>query len=263
MITALDWQTSLPEMKQIFANGTDSIITSWLDGIMGTAFGDGEHPRCGQICLGDFCFFAGDAQAPGAAELVANPAPDCHGSYIAIGDSEAWNQLIEAQWGETARPISRYAMNQPAAFSRAKLERFTGSLPAFMELRQIDSKRYHQVQEQDWSRDFCSNFPTWKEFQENGLGFVILLDHQVIGGASSYSVCRNGLEIEIGVREDFRHQGLGTICGAKLILACLERGWTPYWDAANLYSVRLAEKLGYELKGEYRAYSIPKSGEEK
>lgn len=46
-----------------------------------------------------------------------------------------------------------------------------------------------------------------------------------------------------------------TVCSA-LILDCLEEGLYPSWDAQNLHSVRLAEKLGYELEGEYTVYEV-------
>lgn len=37
----------------------------------------------------------------------------------------------------------------------------------------------------------------------------------------------------------------------QLILDCLDKGKYPNWDAANLNSVSLAEKLGYVLEESY------------
>ena len=42
---------------------------------------------------------------------------------------------------------------------------------------------------------------------------------------------------------------------------CLKEGLYPSWDAQNMNSVRLAEKLGYELDYEYAAYEV--AGEER
>ncbi|MBK1809116.1 GNAT family N-acetyltransferase [Clostridium sp. YIM B02505] len=50
--------------------------------------------------------------------------------------------------------------------------------------------------------------------------------------------------------------GLALACASKLILDCLERVIYPRWDAANLESVALAEKLGYHFDKEYIVYSI-------
>ena len=62
--------------------------------------------------------------------------------------------------------------------------------------------------------------------------------------------------MQIDTREDFRRKGLASICGAKLLLECLKRGWYPSWDAQNRQSVALAEKLGYHFEKEYIAYEV-------
>lgn len=51
-------------------------------------------------------------------------------------------------------------------------------------------------------------------------------------------------------------RGLATACAARLLLACLERGLYPSWDAANPASAALAEKLGYRPAGAYVTYAV-------
>ena len=77
-----------------------------------------------------------------------------------------------------------------------------------------------------------------------------------MSGASSYTVYQEGIEIEIGTRQDYRRKGLASVCGARLILECMERGLYPSWDAQNLWSVKLAEKLGYHFDRAYPAYEV-------
>ena len=43
-----------------------------------------------------------------------------------------------------------------------------------------------------------------------------------------------------------------------LIVECLKRGKYPSWDAQNLWSVALAEKIGYHFDKEYTAYEVYK-----
>ena len=62
--------------------------------------------------------------------------------------------------------------------------------------------------------------------------------------------------MEIDTNEDYRGKGLATICGAKLILACLDRGLYPSWDAANERSVHLAGKFGYNVEGPYHSWFL-------
>ena len=85
---------------------------------------------------------------------------------------------------------------------------------------------------------------------------MILRDGEIVAGASSYSVYRQGIEIEIDTRKDYRKKGLALICGARLILECLDRGLYPSWDAQNRASVALAQKLGYHYAYAYTAYEI-------
>ena len=77
-----------------------------------------------------------------------------------------------------------------------------------------------------------------------------------VAGAGSYCVYRGGIEIEIDTRADHRRKGLAAACGARLILECLDRGLYPSWDAIDLRSAVLAEKLGYHRGEAYVTYWI-------
>lgn len=65
-----------------------------------------------------------------------------------------------------------------------------------------------------------------------------------------------GIEIEVDTAEEERRKHLALIACSALIRNCLEEGLYPSWDAQNMDSVRLAEKLGYEFDHEYVAYEI-------
>lgn len=93
-------------------------------------------------------------------------------------------------------------------------------------------------------------------YRKYGLGAVILKDGEPVSGASSYTSYKGGIEIQIDTRKDCRRKGLACICGARLILECMERGWYPSWDAQNQWSVALAEKLGYRFDHAYTAYEV-------
>lgn len=104
--------------------------------------------------------------------------------------------------------------------------------------------------------DLVSQFDDYELYRKHGLGVVVEKDGEPVSGASSYSGYMGGIEIEIDTREDYRRRGLATVCGAKLILECLDRGWYPSWDAQNKWSVGLAEKLGYHFDREYEVFEI-------
>jgi GNAT superfamily N-acetyltransferase len=72
--------------------------------------------------------------------------------------------------------------------------------------------------------------------------------------ASSYTVYNGGIEIEVDTKPEFRRKGLAAACSARLILECLQRELYPSWDAHDLRSVALAEKLGYHADDPYTVY---------
>ena len=84
---------------------------------------------------------------------------------------------------------------------------------------------------------------------------------RIVSGASSYTRYNEGIEIEVDTVAEERRKGLATIACAALILRCLDEGLYPSWDAQNMVSAHLAEKLGYEFDHEYTAYEV--TGEER
>ena len=87
-----------------------------------------------------------------------------------------------------------------------------------------------------------------------GLGYVIYDGITIVAGASSYTRYRDGIEIQIDTRKEYRNQGLAYACAAKLILECRKRGWYASWDAHNEKSLSLAQKLGYHFSHKYSVF---------
>ncbi len=100
------------------------------------------------------------------------------------------------------------------------------------------------------------HFASKAAYLEQGRGFAVLKGGEPVAMASSYTVYREGIEIEIDTLEGERRKGLATALAAALILSCLQDGLYPSWDAANMDSVRLAEKLGYAFSHEYCCYAV-------
>lgn len=242
-------------LKELFDGWEETMIWSCLEGVMGRAYGDdSKSPKSAQIVLGDFCFFAGEP----LEELIRNKPEGRESDFIImVPRDEAWAAKIEEVWKRQAKKVTRYAIKKHSkGFRKEYLENIANGLPRPFTMKMIDRELYHEILAQPWSRDLCSQFETYEEYEKKGLGVAVLADGQVIAGASSYSVYPGGIEIEIDTRSDYRRRGAALACGARLILECLKRGLYPSWDAQNLGSVALAQKLGYEPDHEYTAYEI-------
>lgn len=237
----------------LFDGWQETLVWSCLQGVMGKIYGDyGENPASAMAHLGDFAFFAGEPDR----ELVMEGPMQSGQTFLIMAPRDGqWAELIEDCYGKKAKRAVRYAIKkEPDVFSREKLQEAADSLPEGYEMAEMDESLFLRCREISWCRDWVAQYRDYGQYREHGLGAVILKDGEPVSGASSYAGYLGGIEIEIDTRADYRRKGLAYICGAKLILDCLERGWYPSWDAQNLWSVALAEKLGYHFDHEYVVY---------
>ena len=239
----------------LFEGMNDTTITSCLQGIMGKVYADSlDNPNSAMAILGDFCFLAGK---PNEELALYKPPHLTQDFMIMMPQNEAWCQLVENCYTGKEKKVSRYAFKKDGdVFDRAALRAIADKLSPEYSLQLIDEELFLKCRETPWCKDWVANFPDYELYSKYGLGITVLKDDEPIAGASSYSGYIGGIEIEIVTKEEYRRQGLASVCGAKLILECLERGLYPSWDAQNKWSAALAQKLGYHYDGEYTAYEI-------
>ena len=176
-------------------------------------------------------------------------------SSRAVRSDDRWEALINEFW-PGAYKEHRYAIKKDTKFDREKLKAIVASLPAGYELRRIDGKIYDMCISDEEFADDVEFFGSKEEYLRLGRGFAVLKDGKLVSAASSYSVYREGIEIQINTVAEERRKGFAGIVGAALILSCLDDGLYPSWDAASEVSLHLAEKLGYEFSHEYNCYWV-------
>jgi GNAT superfamily N-acetyltransferase len=238
---------------ELFAGWEETIIWSCLQGIMGQVrMNDASDAAMAR--LGDFAFFAGVSDEELLKSLSDNQGQDF---LIVVPQNDEWAQLIEKCYGEKAGKVTRYAMKKEKdIFEVSRLEQAATQLAEGYELRMIEECEYDLCKQSDWAKDLVSQFKDYDAYKNLGLGVVALKDGNLAAGASSYSRYAEGIEIEVDTKQEHRRKGLAYACSAKLVLECLRRGLYPSWDAQNLHSVALAEKLGYHFSHEYTAYEV-------
>lgn len=238
----------------LFAGWQETMIWSCLQGVQGKLYGDSaQNPVSAMVWLGDFCFLAGKPDR----ELVSFWPEKEQDFVIMVPQSAEWGKLVESRYTKNVKKVTRYATKkEPGVFDREKLQAIADALPDGYILREMDETLFGQCKESAWCRDWVSQYADYAFYQRHGLGAVLLKDGEPVSGASSYASYQGGIEIEIDTRRDCRRRGFAAICGAKLILDCLKRGWYPSWDAQNTWSLSLAQKLGYRFDHAYTAYEV-------
>ena len=234
---------------RLFNDWQETLIYSCLQKVMGTIFvTNTDSPKSAMAYVGCFAFYAGEPDK----ELVRKKPK---GFVIMVPQNKAWEDCIEECFPE-AKKVTRYAIKKDTQFDSDYLKSVVMGLPEGYELKEIDEKIYDMCLPDPVTRDFVSAFGGKEKYLEIGRGMVILKSGRIVAGASSFTRYNEGIEIEVDTVEEERRKGLAQVVCAALILRCLEEGLYPSWDAQNMNSVHLAEKLGYEFDHEYTAYEV-------
>jgi hypothetical protein len=225
--------------------------------MLGKAWVDNkENPLTALVLIADFCFLLGFNENAGNEICIKKLLEKLKGKIL-VPYSNYWNLFIEKHFSNNHKKYIRYAIKEEQdVFDRDKLKGFLNIVEHEFFIDKIDQSNYNKVLEDEFMADCCSNFSTLEEFLNNGIGYIIIHENEIISGASSYSYCNGAISITIGTKREYRKKGLALACASKVILECLDKNVYPKWDASNLESVTLAEKLGYHFDKEYEVYSI-------
>lgn len=237
------------KVKGLFESWQETLITSCLQKVMGRIFvTDLIEPASAFAFVGCFGFFAGKPDP----ELVKSKPK---GFALLTPQDRQWAELIENTYPD-AKKVTRYAIRKDTRFDIHTLEKNLLLLPNGYELKEIDSALYDKCLESPVTSDFVSSFQGKAAYLRDGRGVVVVKNGEIVSGASSYTRYREGIEIEVDTVETERRKHLALIVCSALILKCLNEDLYPSWDAQNMASVRLAEKLGYQFDHEYTAYEV-------
>ena len=242
----------------LFDGWQETAVWSALQQEMGCIWTLSDPPRAALCESADFLFLAGGAQEAETERLLRAWQQERAGQFaILVPRDPACGLLIESIFGAAAKPEKRFAFHKGGeSFDRTALEQLAAKRPADVQLRSFDGALYAEAIKADWSRDFVSQFRDAEDYLKRGIGVAALRGGRLVGGASSYTVYRGGIEVQIETHIDHRRQGIAAACGAQLILNCMDRGLYPSWDAANEVSAHLARKLGYRDAGSYACWEL-------
>ncbi len=208
-------------------------------------------PKVVQLSQGTFTMFAGDTKNEVALELVRNLSH----LYWIMPCAEDWMNLIKDVHGDKLVQSERYSFSGES-LEKSHLINLIESNPYKEMLYKIDMAMANIMAEDELNKYHFMNYNSPEDFINTGFGYCVEIDNKIVSACSSGLICNDGAEICIITHPDYREKDLATLTASKFILHCLDNELVPHWDAANLKSVGLAEKLGYTYIGSYNVYHI-------
>lgn len=238
----------LEKIKAFFSDIRFYMGKSVLDGVMGKAFTDNiNNPNIAFLIVRNYCFISGNIQDIDLKEVIYKNFKD----YTLIPSDNIANKL-ERMYSNNIQKSQRYSIKKDVMFDKEKLYQFINNLDKKYKLIQIDENLANDINK--------SNFiKITDDYKRYGIGFCCMYNNEIIGVASSNIFYKDGIEVNIKVKEEYRRQGIGSALASMLIIECLNQNKMISWDAANTNSVKLAQKLGFQFDSKYNIYNFVKN----
>lgn len=236
---------NLGKLRNLFKDIRFYMGHSVLDGTMGEAYTDNiSNPNFAILIVRKYCFMSGNIGKEDLHKLIDNKLKQ----YIII-PSDNLKIVIEEIYKDNINKLERYSIKKNPLFDKQKLQEYIEKAPKEYHIQSIDKKIAEKIKEEKFI-NITDNY------DKNGIGYCCIYNNEIIGVASSNIFYKDGIEVNIKVKEEYRRKGIATALASKLILKCLEENKKISWDAANLWSVGLAKKLGFEYDSTYNIYKF-------
>ncbi len=220
---------------------------SVLDGVMGEAYVDDIlNPKIAFLTVRSYCFINGNIEKERLKEII----DENFKNYKLIPSDNIATKIEEIYYNDIIKS-QRYSIKKDVLFDIDKLKEMSNDLESGFKIIKIDEILANRIKKEK----FINITNNYKKY---GIGFCCIYNNEIVGVASSNIFYKDGIEVNIKVNEQYRRKGIATAMVSNLILECLEQNKKISWDAANINSVRLAEKLGFKYDSTYNIYSFSK-----
>lgn len=219
---------------------------SVLQGLIGEAYVDDlSDSKAAFLTVGKYCFISGTIEKEEVKKAINNN----FSKYILIPSDNLCKSIEEIYQNKIIKS-ERYSMKKDVKFDVTKLEKMSKTLSKEYALVKIDTFLEKRIKQEHFMN-------ITDDYKKYGIGYCCIYNDEIIGVASSNIFYKDGIEVNIRVKDEYRRKGIATAMASKLILECLRENRKVSWDAANMDSVGLAKKLGFEYDSTYIIYKFP------
>lgn len=245
MIYKIEKERDLLKIKPLFNDIRFYMGNSVLDGIMGEAYVDDiKNPNIAFLVVRNYCFISGSINENKLKEIIDKKFIN----YKLIPSDRIGSQLKKI-YSNNIQKSQRYSIKKDVIFDIERLYHMANSLEKCFNLVKVDEILANKIKQ-------IKFINITDNYKKNGIGFCCIYNNEIIGVASSNIIYKDGIEVNIKVDEKYRREGIATAMASTLILECLKQNKKVSWDAANMNSVGLAQKLGFEYDSSYNVYTF-------
>lgn len=245
MLYEIKGDESLNKIKDFFNDIRFFMGKSVLDGMMGNAYVDNiSNPSIAFLTLRKYCFISGNIEKEKFKQIIDEQFK----SYKLI-PSDGLSKELEEIYKDNIIKSYRYSIKKDPVFNIQKLEDMSNDIKTKYGIVKIDKEMANRIKNENFIN-------ITDDYENNGIGFCCIYNNEIIGVASSNIFYKDGIEVNIKVKEQYRRQKIATALASTLIIECLRQGKKVSWDAANTNSIGLAEKLGFEYDSKYSIYNF-------
>lgn len=221
---------------------------SALDGVMGEIYVDDIlNPHIAFLSVRSYCFINGNIEKEKLKEII----DENFRNYKLIPSDNIASKIEELYYNDIIKS-QRYSIKKDVLFDIDKLKEMSNDLENDFKIIKIDEILANRIKKEN----FINITDNYKKY---GIGFCCIYNNKIVGVASSNIFYKDGIEVNIKVDEQYRRKRIATAMASNLILECLKQNKKISWDAANMNSLRLAEKLGFKYDSTYNIYSFSQS----
>lgn len=243
MLSKIYNYTNFDKIKPLFKDIRFFMGNSVLDGVMGKAYVDNTlNPQIAFLVVRSYCFMSGNLSKEKLKDIIN----DNFKNFILI-PSDSLKSKIESIYKDSIIKRQRFSIKKEVKFNENKLKDMVNKIPSKFEIVKINKNLADRIKKEDFIN-------ITDDYEKNGIGYCCMYNKEIIGVASSNIFYKDGIEVNIRVKENYRRRGIATAMAANLILECLRENKKISWDAYNINSVKLAEKLGFEFDSAYDTY---------
>lgn len=245
MLYRITNNTDLSKIVSLFEDIRFYMGHSVLDGVMGEAYVDDIlNPKIAFLTVRSYCFISGNIEREKLKDIIDKNFKD----YKLIPSDNIAKKIEEIYYNDIIKS-QRYSIKKEVVFDINRLKEMSNNLENDFKIIKIDGTLASRIKKKNFIN-------ITDDYEKYGIGFCCIYNNEIVGVASSNIFYKDGIEVNIKVDEQYRRKGIATAMASNLILECLEQNKRISWDAANMNSVGLAEKLGFKYDSTYNIYSF-------